>query len=446
MAIEVFAIGGYNEVGKNMTAVRYGKQIVVFDMGLHLDRYISFKGDEDIDQGSTAELRKVGAIPDDSILRDVRRGVCAIIPTHAHLDHVGALPFLSNSYNAPIICTPYTAEVIRVMVKDNAMKLRNPIKVLNVNSTLRLSEELKVEFINATHSTPQTVMVALHTPEGIVLYANDFKFDSFPIIGKKPNMKRLEELGESGSVKVMIVDGTRANYARKTPSEAVAREMLRDVMTGIEQRDEAVIVTTFSSHIARLKSIVEFGKKLDRRIAFLGRSLVKYINAAETIGLVNFSKDADMVKYRSKIKRYLKRVVRDGKSKYLLIVTGHQGEPDSVLTKMVNDELPFSFSRNDRVIFSCNIIPNAMNIANREVLESRLKQQSVRIFKDIHVSGHASREDHRDLINTVRPKHIIPAHGDISMCSALSELASEMGYELGKGIHLMQNNQSLVLE
>jgi len=442
--IQICAVGGYDEIGKNMTAIKVGGEVIVIDMGLHLDSYIKYteEEEEDLIEISADELAKVGAIPDDSVIKDWREQVKAIIPTHAHLDHVGALTFLSNKYSAPILCTPFTAEVIKTISTDEKIKLKNELKVLNVNSTYWISKNIMVEFINMTHSTPQTVMVAVHTPEGIVLYANDFKFDNHPTLGKKPNYSKLEELGKKG-VKVLICDCTRARQPIKTPSELVAKEMLRDVMLGVDSRGKAVIVTTFASHLARLKSIIEFGKKMNRKIVFLGRSLAKYTQAGENVDLVNFSKEVEIVKFGKQIKRKLKKIQKEGSEKYLLVVTGHQGEPKSTLSKLVNGTIPFKFNSEDHVIFSCTVIPSEVNIKNRAELEKRLREHGVRIFRDIHASGHASREDLRDLLNLVNPKHIIPAHGEEDMKQALVDLAIEKGYKKGKTVHIVHDGDKV---
>ncbi len=442
--IEICAVGGYSEIGKNMTAVRIDDEVVILDMGIHLEPYIQYTNDEDLVDISASELRKVGAIPDDKVIKDWRPYVKAIIPTHAHLDHVGAIMFMGNKYNAPILCTPFTAEVINTISKDEKIVLENDIKIMNVNSFYQISDNIKIEFINMTHSVPQTVMVAIHTKYGIIIYANDFKFDNHPLIGRKPNYERLEQLGNEG-VLGLICDSTRAHKAMKTPSEIVAKEMLRDVMIGTNAEGKAIIITTFSSHLARLKSIIEFGKKLNRKIVLLGRSLAKYVQAGENIGIIDFSKDVEIVKYGSKIKKKLNKISKKDKSKYLFVVTGHQGEPKATLSKMIKNEVSFHFDHEDHVIFSCTVIPSEINIKNREILENQLKSKHVRIFKDIHQSGHASREDLRDLINMTMPKHIIPAHGESMMKDALISLAEEKGYVKGKTAHLLQNGDHLKL-
>ena len=443
--IEICAVGGYNEIGKNMTAVKVDDEVIILDMGINLDPYIRYTEEEDIiGPLNPKELLKVGAIPDDKVIENWKDKVKAIVPTHAHLDHVGALSFLSNNYKAPIICTPFTAEVIKIIANDEKIELNNPLKILNVNSTLKISNNIRIEFINVTHSIPQTVMVAIHTKYGILIYANDFKFDNHPVIGRKPNYERLHQLGKKG-VSVLICDCTRAKDFVKTPSEIVAKEMLRDVMLGVNSKNKAVIVTTFSSHIARLKSIVEFGRKMGRKIIFLGRSLDKYTTAAENIGLVNFSSEVEIVKYGSKIKKRLKQLQKKDLGKYLLVVTGHQGEQRATLSKIAKGEIPLKLSPEDHVIFSCVVIPSKTNIENRRKLEQELESKGVRIFKDIHVSGHAAREDIRDLINALNPKNIIPAHGEEDMKEALVSLAVEKGYKRDKNILLIKDGDKITV-
>ncbi|MAH02092.1 ribonuclease J [Candidatus Woesearchaeota archaeon] len=441
--IEIYAVGGYNEVGKNCTAINVDGEVLIIDLGIHLENYIRLTEDEDLVKINADKLMEVGAVPNISVLDNVKRNVKAIVIGHAHLDHVGAVPYVANKFNAPVICSPYTAEVLKNILKDDKIRINNDIKTLNLNSFYKISENIKIEFIHITHSVPQAALIAIHTDYGIILYANDFKFDLYPVLGKKPNFKRLEELGKEGII-ASVVESTYASDARKMPSESVAREMLKDVLLGTDNKDNLIIVTTFSSHIARLKSIIEFGQKLNRKIIFLGRSLAKYVKAAENIGIVDFSKDVEIVKYSRQIERMLKKVDKD-REKYLLIVTGHQGEPKSVLYKIAKGEFEFDLYPEDSVVFSCRTIPTPTNIENRAALENELKQTGVRIFKDIHQSGHAAREDLRDFINLVKPKNIIPAHGTKEMRGALAELCAEMGYKTGKNIFLIKDGQKIEL-
>ena len=406
--IEVFTIGGYSEIGRNMTAIKIDDEIIILDMGLFLPAVLKYE-EGDPRELTTKDLVKIGAIPDDEILNNYRDKVKAIVLGHCHLDHIAATPYLAKHYDCPIIGTPYTIEVLKTLLEDHEEKFEKRLKQLNTNSHLQISDNIKIEFINITHSTPQTVLVAIHTKYGIVIYANDFKLDNHPVIGKKPDYERLERLSEKG-ILLLITDSLYSNVDGKTPSEKVAREMLKDVILGIRNHDNLIIVTTFSSHIARLKSIIEFGRMLNRKVVFLGRSLFKYVTAAEKVGLVNFSKEVDLIGFRSLVEKKLRQIEKEGRSNYLIVCTGHQGEPDAILSRIANKkDIHFELLPNDIVIFSCKTIPTEMTIKNREDLEKRLKQFHVRIFKDIHVSGHNSREDYRDVIMLLKPKNILPA-------------------------------------
>lgn len=446
LMIEICTVGGYNEVGKNMTAVNVKGRVIVLDMGLHMSEFIKQQGKEDVHGMSARQLIRVGCIPDDGAIKDWWRKVDAIVPTHAHLDHVGAVPFLADKYDAPIVATPFTLEVLKRQLEDNHAKISNKLKELNPNSSFKINRNIKIEFINMTHSTPQVVTVAIHTKEGIILYANDFKFDSTPILGKKPNFKRLRELGKSGKVLALIADSTRAQEHRKTPSEGVAKALLKDVLLGTESKGKAVIVTTFASHLARQKTIVQLAKNMGREVVFVGRSLAKYVGAGEAVGIVNFSDEARILRFGKQARRFFSMIERKKSwGKYLIVVTGHQGEPNAVLSRLARDEFDFRLKKEDHVIFSCTVIPAPVNKQNRKVLERLLKKKKVRIFTDLHVSGHAAREDLRDLINMTRPKYIIPAHGPSQFRRNLLSLAREMGYPRNR-VLMVENGKRTVLK
>ena len=442
MTVEIIPVGGFDECGRNCVAVKVGDEVILLDLGLNLEPYINYTNDEDIRDVDPEELMAVNAVPDISKIEDLRSKVKAIVAGHAHLDHIGAIPYLGERFKAPVICTAFTAEVLKSMFKDEKIEMHNKIKVLNANSSMKISDKISIEFINVTHSIPQTVIIVIHTPDGAVVYTNDFKFDLNPIIGRKPNFKRLKEIGGEG-VLALFADSTRSSLDKKTPSESVAKELLKDVLLGTSSEGKTVIVTTFASHLARLKSIIFFGKKLNRKILFLGRSLSRYVQAGENLGLINFSKDVELVKYGNQIKYTLQKL--QGKlGKYLLVVTGHQGELNATLSKMADGRIPFRFKKDDHVVFSCEVIPTETNRTNREILENKLKNHGVRIFKDIHVSGHGAKEDIRDLIIYLKPKHILPSHGCADMRRPTCVLAKEMGYT-DKQIHLLSNGERLKL-
>jgi len=441
VGLKLFALGGYNEVGRNMTAIDVDGEIIILDMGLYIPAVIGY---EEVQEKLTnEEMLKIKAIPDDTPLRSRKHDVKAIIIGHGHLDHIGAVPYVANTYgHAPIIGTPYTITLLERILKDKNRKVRNERIVLETGQKFKISNKVIVEFVTITHSTVDCALVVLHTQHGEVVYSLDFKLDNHPVIGSKPNYDRLRSLN---NVRALVLDSLYARENIKTPSEKVAREMLKDVLLGTENKGKAIIVTTFSSHLARLKTIIEMGRKLGRRVVFLGRSLNRYVQAAEDAGILKFSNQVEIVAYASKIKRKIKQIVKEGSGKYLIVCTGNQAEPGSVLTKMANGVFHFDFHHEDHVIFSCRTIPVEDNIKNREKLENKLKSLGCRIFKEIHVSGHGGREDDRDLINMLKPKKIIPAHGGRSVTMPGAELAKEMGYELGKTVFVLRDGDVIDL-
>src|SRR3989344_4009172 len=442
--VEICAVGGYSDVGKNMTAVRYGDEVVLLDMGLQLDKYIEYTEDDDLIEVSPKKLTEIGAIPDLKHIEDWRGMVHAIVPSHAHLDHIGAIPFLSNKFHAPIICTAFTKAVIEAIVADDGITLKNPIKALPANSSLKVSPNITIELIHITHSTPQSVMIAVHTPDGVILYTNDFKFDNNPLLGKPPNYDRLRQLGEKG-ILCLVLEALYSHEPKKTPSESIARDMLRDVLLNTDTHGKALFVTTFSSHIARIKSIIECGEKLNRKVVLLGRSLAKYVLAAERVWIVRFTDRVDLIRYSSKVKAQIRKYEKI-RHKCLFIVTGHQGEQKSILSKLARGVIPFPFSAGDYVVFSSTVIPVEINIINRNKLEEQLRGHRVRIFRDVHVSGHSAKEDQRDLIQMVKPKYIIPAHCEPKMAANAAHLAIEMGYKLGENVHVMSDGARISLQ
>jgi ribonuclease J len=434
MSVEVCAVGGYGEVGRNMTAVKVDDKVVIFDMGLHMPNYIRLTEEElgEFVRIDEARLKKAEAVPQDNMIKDWRSQVVAIVISHAHLDHVGAAPYIAAKYNAPIYCSPFTAEVLKTMCKDERIRLPNKIVALHPNQRTTLADGLVLEFCNITHSTPQTIIAVLHTKYGAIMYANDYKLDDHPILGRKPDYEHFKKLGQKG-VLVLMQDCIYAGAARRTPSELVAKDMLDDVLMGLENKGKAVIVTTFSSHIARLKEIAEFGRKLGRRVVFMGRSISKYCWAAEAAGVTKFE-GVKILKFRRQIEHMLKEVQSKGKDKYLLVMSGHQGEPKSALARIIRGELQFGFQQGDHVIFSCAVIPAEINRKNRAEMDEGLRKLGVRIFTDIHVSGHSSREDIREFLMLTKPKHVIPAHGEPVMMDNFVSLAKELGYS-DKNIH-----------
>lgn len=444
--MKIHAIGGYDEVGKNMTALEVGEDVILFDSGLFLPAIV---GVEEREKEPTEKgMRGLGALPDDTYLdrKDLRKKVRGLLVSHAHLDHVGGVQYNAYRYNAPVLGTPFTTEVLKVLMADNGQVLRNKIIPIRPNGSyeIRGKKNYKVEFLNMTHSTIQSAIVAVHTKEGIVLYANDFKLDNTPVFGEPPNYKRLKELAKIG-VKALVVDCLYAPDDRKTPSEKIAKGLLEDVLFTTDNHNSGIIVTTFSSHIARLKTIAEFGKRLNREVVFLGRSLYKYVSAANSVGKAPFMNQIRIANYRNQVEKLLKQVNKNRKQ-YLIVCTGHQGEPGAILDRMSRGALHFRLNKDDQVIFSSKTIPTPINIESKMQLEKRLKKFHVRMFNDVHVSGHGGKEDIRDLIKLTNPQHVIPSHGDFNKLKAGANLAEEMGYKLNKNVHIMHNGLGIEIK
>jgi ribonuclease J len=444
--IKLHGIGGYDEVGKNMTALETSGDVILFDAGLYLPAVVGVTEKEKIPTESG--MRAIGALPDDKYLekKGLRKKVRAILVSHAHLDHVGAVQYVAPRYRAGVYGTPFTMEVLKTLMADNQASISNPLFDVKLNGSVSVKgkQKYKVEFLNMTHSTIQCTIVAVHTPDGVILYANDYKLDNTPVIGDKPNYKRLKELSKKG-VKALIVNCLYAPQDKKTPSEKIARGLLEDVLFTTENYKSGIVVTTFSSHIARLKSIVEFGEKLGRKVLFVGRSLNKYTSAAIKVGSCPFKNKIQIATYRNQVEHMLRKA-NNQKRKYLVVCTGHQGEPGAILDRMAREKLPYKISQDDHIIFSSKTIPSPENLATRAELDKRLKKHKPRIFNNIHVSGHGAREDLRDLIKLTNPENIIPSHGDHPITQAGMDLAIEMGYKKNYNVHLLSNGKELKLK
>lgn len=445
--MEIISIGGYDQVGKNMTAVIIGEDVFLFDMGLYIPAVIELQEEKVKDYGER-HLRGKGALPDDLILDKLglRNKVRAIFLSHGHLDHIGAVPFIAYRYNAPVLGSPFTISVLKRTMEDEKKHIPNKMISVPVDSSYKIkgkSEEYIVEFVHMTHSIPHTTMIVLHTKEGAVIYGNDFKIDHTPILESPPNFSALKRISKGG-IKAVIMDSLYCGSETKTPSEDVAREMVKDVFSGMHGSKNAIFVSTFSSHIARLKSIIDFGKKLDREILFVGRSLHRYVQASNDINLFNFKSEVKHVTYRNQVNSTFKKIDAN-REKYLVVCTGHQGEPGSVLDRMSRGRVPFSFRKDDNLIFSSKTIPVPINIKNKGEMDKRFKKQGVRIFDEVHVSGHGGREDIRDLIELLNPEHVIPSHGSYHQLLPMKELAIGLGYKPDKNFHMLRNGQKIAL-
>ncbi|MCQ2355123.1 MAG: RNase J family beta-CASP ribonuclease, partial [Clostridia bacterium] len=402
MDVEIIAVGGYNEVGRNMTAVRVGKEIIIFDVGLYLDP-VSGNNSVDMENMHSLDLIQIGAIPDDTVMNAVEGTVRAIVCTHGHLDHIGAIQKLAHRYNCPIIATPYTIELIKQQIEsERKFVVTNKTFALKAGGKYTISTNLTLEFIRVQHSIIDSVMAVLHTPVGCIVYANDFKFDMTPVLGEAPDLARMRAIGKEG-VKCLIVESLNLDDRGYAPSEQVARLRVRDTLLRAEDDKHAIIVSTFASQVARIKTITECAREIDRIPVLLGRSMERYNGLAEVMKQVAFPQGTSIYGNRKVTDRMLRRIAKEGPEKYLLVVTGHQGEPGSMLSRMALGETPLRIEKGDRVLFSANIIPNPINFAQRAEVDRLLLRQGARLFDGLHVTGHAFYQEHYDLVSMLNP-------------------------------------------
>ncbi len=445
--MEVCSVGGYEFVGNNMTALKVGDDVFLFDAGVNIPSLIEMQGDENVHFYSERELRKFKAIPNDLLLDKLGWSdkVRAIIIGHAHLDHVGAVPWIAHRYpNAVIMGTAFATTLLKTIANDEKIMINNKIIAAKENSSYVIkgqSANYKIDFIRATHSTLQCSFLALHTKQGIFFYAVDFKLDDNPVIGLPPNYAKLKEIGKQG-VKVLVVNALYSGAKGRTPSEIKAREKLQKAMFSVKDKKSAFFVSTFSSHIARLKSIIEFARKTGRRVIILGRSMDKYISCAIRAKQWPVRDKFKLAKFRGHVNSTLKKIEKQ-RGKYLVICTGHQAEQGSILDRIVREKTSFKFRRGDNLIFSSKVIPVEENIKARRKMDYTLKKKGVRVQDNVHVSGHGSEEDIRMLIKMLKPEHIIPTHGTPEQEKPAIEIAEKLGYKFGKTVHLSKDGKLL---
>ena len=448
MEIEIATIGGYEEVGRQMTAVRAGDDVVVFDMGLNLSQVL-IHDNVQTEKMHSLDLIDMGAIPDDRVMSELEGDVQAIVPTHGHLDHIGALSKLAHRYDAPIVATPFTIELVKQEVEDESkFNVGNDLVKMSAGETMEIGDsgEVRLEFVHVTHSIIDAINPVLHTPEGAIVYGLDKRMDFSPVLEDPIDIERFREIGREGNgVLCYIEDCTNAGSKGRTPSESVARMHVRDTLQSMEDYDGGIVATTFSSHISRVSSLVEFAKEIGRQPVLLGRSMEKYSGTAERLGFVDFPDDVGMYGHRKSVDRTFKRIMKEGKENFLPVVTGHQGEPRAMLTRMGRGETPYELENGDKVVFCARVIPEPTNVGQRYQSERLLKMQGARIYDEIHVSGHLREEGHYQMLDALQPQHIIPAHQNLKGFSPYVDLAESQGYALGRDIHVARNGDMIQL-
>jgi len=414
--IRIIPLGGINEIGKNMLVIEVNDEIVVIDCGL------AFPEDEMLG----IDL----VIPDISYLIKNKEKVRALILTHGHEDHIGAIPYVLRDLNIPIYGTKLTLGLVEIKLIEFGIDL-NSVKLFTVRAGDVISfNNMRIEFIRTTHSIADSVAVAIHTPLGPIVHTGDFKVDFTPIEGEPIDLIRFAELGKQG-VLALLCDSTNAERPGFTLSEKTVGATFDRIFSQAQGR---VIVATFSSHIHRVQQVINSAEKQGRKICVLGRSMVNVVNKALELGYLKMP-DGMLIDVDELDNYPLNKIV--------LITTGSQGEPMSALSRMASAEhKKVGIIPGDVVIISATPIPGNEKFVNR-VINDLFRQGAQVIYEDIddiHVSGHACQEEIKLIHNLTKPKYSIPVHGEFKHLIHHAKLAMELGE---KNVFVLENGKVL---
>jgi ribonuclease J len=401
--LKVITLSGVEVIGRNSYVVQYKDDIYVVDYGL------TFPDGE----GYGVDY----LLPDYHWLQKNKDHIKGIIVTHAHLDHVGGLPFVIEQLGfPPIYASPFAIEFIREKFKEHGLHKKTQFFPVSEQDVIRKGP-VSISFFHVTHSIPQCYGVCFETPEGRVVYTGDYKFDDHPLNEKPSNYKKIEEIGKKG-VLVALLDSTNAFEAGKSKSETEILGVLEDVILKAEGR---VIIATFSSLVTRIAGLIEVARKHGKKILFTGRSLENNMKIAMRIGYV--TPEANLV-----ISPKEAHKIPD--NQLIIVTTGSQGEPMAALTRMAfNKHDVITIKKTDTVIISSSVIPT--NTLDVQRLLDEISRKGARIINsklmDIHVSGHAYQEDMKRMAQLLNAKYFIPVHGYASFLSQHKLVLKEIG-------------------
>ena len=400
----IVALGGLGEVGKNMTAIECDGSIVIVDAGLAFPR----------DEHLGVDL----VLPDLTYLRERAADVRAVILTHGHEDHVGGLPYLLREVRVPEVwATRLTLGLVKSKLDEHGLLRSSELREIHPDDPPREVGPFRISFVRMAHSIPDCVAVVLETPAGRIVHTGDWKLDHTPIDGLKTDVGRLAELGNEG-VALMLGDSTNAERPGMTPSERVVGEAFRQI---IPLREGRILVSSFASNVHRMQQAIDVAISVGRKVCVVGRSMRKNVNIARNLGYMDVPDD---VLVRPPDLEELPP------HEQMILCTGSQGEPLSALTRIAyNDHPSISVERGDTVIISAKPVPgnelrvhdaiNQLAKAGAEVLHQEIAP--------VHVSGHACAEEIRTMISLLRPRNVMPIHGEFRMQAAHAQLARDAG-------------------
>lgn len=426
-AVRIVPLGGLREIGKNMSCIEYGDDIILIDCGIGFP------------QENMPGIDIV--IPDFSYLKKRNGRIRGLFLTHGHEDHIGAVTWFMRSFQCPVYGTPLTMKLVANKLEDygrgGSRKMRETdegrLHVVSPGDCIQAGA-MSVEFIHVNHSIADACALAVKTPVGTIVHSGDFKVDFTPVHGEPIDLPRFAALGQEGVLALML-ESTNAEQAGMTPSEKSVGKSFSDLFEGVQGR---IFVATFSSNVFRLQQIISAAEAHQRKVALLGYSMQKVFDAADALGYITYKKET-MVDAR--------RTQNIPDEHLLFITTGSQGEPMAALTRMAfSEHRSVNIKEGDTVLLSSSMIPGNEKSIYR-VINELFKSGANVIYEslaDIHVSGHAYREELRLMIDLVRPKYFIPVHGEYRHLYRNAELA--LGQKIpAENIFLLSNGEFLEL-
>jgi ribonuclease J len=400
--LQITPIGGLGEVGKNMLVLEYGRNLLIVDAGIMFP-----------------ESDMLGVdyiIPDYRFLRGRESQVRGIVITHGHEDHIGALPYLLQEFNAPVYATKLTRGLIEVKLREGHLLSQVTLHTFAPGDSVRVGP-FTVEPYHVCHSIPDAVGLGIETPLGLVVHSGDFKLDHTPVDGWPTDFARLAEFSGRG-VLALFSDSTNADHPGTTPSERTLTTALGDVFRQARGR---VIVGTFASLISRIQQVIEVATSFGRKVAIAGTTMVENVKMAQRLGYLNIPEGAVLP---------LEELNRLPPHQAAIVTTGAQGEPNSILGRLATGRHPsLRIVPGDTVILSSHTIPGNEEYVHRVI--NRLFQRGANVFYDpvapVHVSGHASQEEQKMLLNILRPRFFVPIHGELRHLKHHANLAQQVG-------------------
>jgi ribonuclease J len=420
-AIEIIPLGGIGEFGMNCMAVRYGDEMLILDAGMGFPAETAFGVDV--------------CVPDFSFLDEYKDDITAIILTHGHEDHLGALPYILKRFNVPVYCSHFTAGLAESKLEEHDLTADVLLHRVEPRQVVEIGA-FSVEFIRVSHSLVDCFSLAITTPVGTIIHTGDYKVDETPVIGEPIDLRTFRRYGQEG-VLALLSDSTNATVPGRTPSERAVIPAFQEIFAEAEGR---IIVAAFASSIHRLQIVFDVAQQFDRKVCVLGRSMLKNVEIAERLGYLDVHEN-EMVS--------LPQAKQMPDDEIVFLVTGSQGEPRAALAQLATGSYKgLGIDEGDTVVLSARIIPGNERSISR--LIGDIYKRGATIIDEkrrlIHVSGHASQEDIRILTEAVRPKFVVPIHGEYRMLYRHKEFVkNHVGYD-DEHIILIENGDVLELD